>query len=103
MGARQRRAASSRRNQPSPPEAPSLAQRPRPAAGQPVLEVQGLRKQFGGLVAVNDITFTVRAGEIMGLIDPNGAGKSTTFNLVSGRAARHARRVRFLGESIAGL
>ena len=49
-----------------------------------VLDVRAVRKEFGGLVAVNDVSFQVRAGEILGLIGPNGAGKSTTFNLVTG-------------------
>ncbi len=95
--------AGSRRGRAAPAEAPALARRARPAAGQAVLEVSGLRKQFGGLVAVNDISFTVRAGEIMGLIGPNGAGKSTTFNLVSGVAPATRGDVRFLGEAISGL
>jgi branched-chain amino acid transport system permease protein len=55
-----------------------------------VLEVRDARKEFGGLVAVNDVSFQVRAGEILGLIGPNGAGKSTTFNLVTG--VLHATR-----------
>jgi branched-chain amino acid transport system permease protein len=91
------------RGREAPPEAPALAQRLRPEAGQTVLEVRGLRKQFGGLVAVNDISFTVRAGEIMGLIGPNGAGKSTTFNLVSGVLPATRGEVLFLGERIDGL
>ena len=49
-----------------------------------LLDVRGARKQFGGLVAVNDLSFEIRAGEILGLIGPNGAGKSTTFSLISG-------------------
>jgi len=92
-----------RRNAPSPPSAPKLAQRPRPQAGQVVLEVESIRKQFGGLVAVNDISFTVRAGEIVGLIGPNGAGKSTTFNLISGVLPATRGQVRFDGERIDGL
>ena len=48
------------------------------------LEVRGLVKRFGGLVAVNDIGFDVRAGEILGLIGPNGSGKSTVMKLVMG-------------------
>ena len=83
----------SRRNL-APAPAPALPARQRPQSGQVVLEVDAIRKEFGGLVAVNDISFKVSSGEIMGLIGPNGAGKSTTFNLISGvcrsRAARSA-------------
>src|SRR5436190_20921643 len=60
--------------------APPLPTRDRPAHGAVVLDVRDARKEFGGLVAVNDVSFEVRAGEILGLIGPNGAGKSTTFN-----------------------
>jgi len=91
------------RKAPAPPPAPKLAQRPRPPAGQVVLEVENVRKEFGGLVAVNDISFTVRAGEIMGLIGPNGAGKSTTFNLISGVLPATRGQVRFDGARIDGL
>ncbi|MGN6581640.1 MAG: branched-chain amino acid ABC transporter ATP-binding protein/permease [Bordetella sp.] len=87
----------------APAQAPALPRRERPEAGQTVLEVDGLRKEFGGLVAVNNISFSMRAGEIMGLIGPNGAGKSTTFNLVSGVIPATRGEVRFLGESIGGL
>ena len=55
-----------------------------PEPGETVLTVSNLRKTFGGLVAVNDVSFTVKAGEIVGLIGPNGAGKSTSFNLITG-------------------
>ncbi|HCP79823.1 MAG TPA: metal-dependent hydrolase, partial [Pusillimonas sp.] len=64
---------STRRKAP-PPKAAQLPQRTRPEQGKLVLEVQGARKEFGGLVAVNDISFKLKAGEIMGLIGPNGAG-----------------------------
>src|SRR5690606_39084936 len=75
---------SDRRRMAPPPRAPALPQRARPEKGTLVLEVDAIRKEFGGLVAVNDISFSLKAGEIMGLIGPNGAGKSTTFNLITG-------------------
>ena len=78
----------------------SLPRRTLPLAGQEVLSVDRLRKTFGGLVAVNGIGFSVRAGEIVGLIGPNGAGKSTTFNLVTGVLPASAGEVRFLGLGI---
>ena len=84
------------------PEAAPLPMRARPAAGEVVLEVRAIRKEFGGLVAVNDISFKVRAGEIMGLIGPNGAGKSTTFNLVTGVLPITRGEVLFRGERIDG-
>ncbi len=65
-------------------DASLLAKSDRPLAGRPLLQVTQLRKEFGGLVAVNDISFSVAAGQIVGLIGPNGAGKSTTFNLITG-------------------
>src|SRR5690606_3084189 len=83
-----------------PPDAPPLPQRPRPQAHQPVLDVAGVRKEFGGLVAVNDISFKVRAGEIVGLIGPNGAGKSTTFNLITGVLPATSGTVTFMNERI---
>jgi len=57
---------------------------PRLAAGAPLLEVTGLTKTFGGLRAVDDVSFTVRAGTILGIIGPNGAGKTTLFNVMNG-------------------
>ena len=80
-----------------------LPARERPARGAALLEVRSVRKAFGGLVAVNDVSFDVRAGDIVGLIGPNGAGKSTTFNLVTGVLPLSAGEVRFRGERIDGL
>ncbi|WP_238121004.1 MULTISPECIES: branched-chain amino acid ABC transporter ATP-binding protein/permease [unclassified Xanthobacter] len=54
------------------------------APGDPLLVVEGLTRQFGGLIAVNEVSFTLNGAEILGLIGPNGAGKSTTFTLLAG-------------------
>ncbi|MBV6271387.1 branched-chain amino acid ABC transporter ATP-binding protein/permease [Alcaligenaceae bacterium CGII-47] len=79
-----------------------LPVRDRPPVGSLVLKVNQVRKEFGGLVAVNDISFELRAGEIMGLIGPNGAGKSTTFDLISGVTPLTAGTVQFMGQRIDG-
>jgi len=84
-------------------DASALPERPKPAPGTPLLEVRSARKAFGGLVAVNDVSFDVRAGEIVGLIGPNGAGKSTLFNLITGVLAKTAGTIRFAGEDITRL
>lgn len=83
-------------------EAAPLSERSKPARGELVLEVQDIRKEFGGLVAVNDIRFQIKAGHIVGLIGPNGAGKSTTFNLITGVLSLTSGSVRFRGETISG-
>jgi branched-chain amino acid transport system permease protein len=83
--------------------APPLPARDKPAPGEPLLQVQAVRKEFGGLVAVNDISFEIRAGDIVGLIGPNGAGKSTTFNLITGVLSLTSGQVRYRGEDIGGL
>ena len=80
-----------------------LAHRTLPDRGSPILTVTGAVKRFGGLVAVNDVSFDVKAGEIVGLIGPNGAGKSTMFNLLTCTLPMTAGQVRFLGQDIAGL
>ncbi len=67
------------------------------------LEVEGLRKEFGGITAVDDVTFDVEEGTLTGLIGPNGAGKSTTFNLITGMLDPTDGTVRFNGEEITGL
>ncbi|WP_306714678.1 branched-chain amino acid ABC transporter ATP-binding protein/permease [Burkholderia dolosa] len=86
-----------------PEQADPLPQRAKPTAGEPLLVVDNARKQFGGLVAVNDVSFDVKAGQIIGLIGPNGAGKSTTFNLVTGVLQPTAGTITFRGERIDGL
>jgi branched-chain amino acid transport system permease protein len=80
-----------------------LPTRSRPGQGDMVLEVSKIRKQFGGLVAVNDISFDIPAGKIVGLIGPNGAGKSTTFHLITGVLSKTSGQVMFRGEDITGL
>jgi len=67
------------------------------------LEVEGLRKTFGGITAVDDVSFGVEKGSLTGLIGPNGAGKSTTFNLITGMLDPDGGTVRFNGEDITGL
>ncbi|MTV35995.1 branched-chain amino acid ABC transporter ATP-binding protein/permease [Duganella radicis] len=79
----------------APDDAPVLVRRARHKAGTTVLEVDLARKMFGGLVAVNDMQFEVKAGEIVGLIGPNGAGKSTMFNLVTGLLPLTSGEIRF--------
>ena len=70
---------------------------------KPLLELKGLSKRFGGLVAVNDLSFDVHAGEVVGLLGPNGSGKTTAMNLVSGALPLTAGEVRFDGRTISGL
>ena len=84
-------------------DAAALPERARPPHGEVVLDVNAARKEFGGLVAVNDVSFQVRAGEILGLIGPNGAGKSTTFNLVTGVLPVTRGSVTLLGRRIDSL
>ena len=84
-------------------DALALPERARPPLGEVVLDVNAARKEFGGLVAVNDVSFQVRAGEILGLIGPNGAGKSTTFNLVTGVLPVTRGTVTLLGRRIDSL
>ncbi|HXO02257.1 MAG TPA: ATP-binding cassette domain-containing protein, partial [Stellaceae bacterium] len=62
-----------------------------------MLEVGGLYKRFGGFTAVNNVSFKVEEGEILGLIGPNGSGKSTIFNMLSGTLSPSAGSIRFHG------
>jgi branched-chain amino acid transport system ATP-binding protein len=71
--------------------------------GDLLLEVDGLRKEFGGLVAVNDVDLTISRGAIVSLIGPNGAGKTTFFNMITGVYKPTSGRVVFDGRDIAGL
>ncbi len=68
----------------------------------PLLELDGINKRFGGLRAVQNLSFQVREGEILGLIGPNGAGKTTVFNLVNGVHRPDGGRILFNGADITG-
>lgn len=68
-----------------------------------LLEVTDVRRAFGGLAAVDGVSFTVQPGQIKGIIGPNGAGKTTLFNLISGLLKPDAGRITFRGRSITGL
>lgn len=68
-----------------------------------LLEVRSLRKAFGGVIAVDDVSFTLARGELLAMIGPNGAGKSTCFNLINGQLAPDAGAVWLDGQDIAGM
>jgi branched-chain amino acid transport system permease protein len=91
---------------PPPPKPPAsrdkrrLEDRPRPIQGAPLLRARNLHKTFGGLIAVNDVSFVVESGRIIGLIGPNGAGKSTTFNLITGVLARSGGEIELDGRTL---
>ena len=69
----------------------------------PVLSVEGLSKSFGGIHAVQDVSFDVAVGELLALIGPNGAGKTTCFNMLMGQLPTTSGEVRLNGETITGL
>ena len=71
-------------------------------ADRPLLDVRNLARRFGGLKAVDDLSFQVRPNSIHGLIGPNGAGKTTTFNLISGFYAPTSGRILYAGRDVAG-
>jgi branched-chain amino acid transport system permease protein len=91
---------------PRPVRAPSAAEplprRARTEPGRILLEVRGATKRFGGLVAVDGVSFEIRAGEILGLIGPNGAGKSTLFDVLTGVQPLTAGEIRLEGRRIDG-
>jgi len=70
---------------------------------QVVLKVEGLSKSFGGIKAVDDISFSVAVGEMLALIGPNGAGKSTCFNMLMGQLKPSAGKIFFAGQNIVGM
>jgi branched-chain amino acid transport system ATP-binding protein/branched-chain amino acid transport system permease protein len=83
-----------------PADAPPLPLRAQPHPGTPLLKVEGAERRFGGLVAVDKVSFELRSGEILGLIGPNGAGKSTMFNLLTGILRCNRGSIVFLGKDI---
>jgi branched-chain amino acid transport system permease protein len=85
---------------PTPRDNQRLPDRPLPEPGTPLLQAQAARKAFGGLVAVNDVSFEVQSGRIIGLIGPNGAGKSTTFNLITGVLPLTSGQIQFEGHPL---
>jgi branched-chain amino acid transport system permease protein len=83
--------------------ATEMTRRAPPERGSEMLVVANLLRRFGGLLAVNDLSFELRAGEILGLIGPNGAGKSTSFNLITGALPPTSGAITFRGEKITGM
>src|SRR5690606_10218516 len=71
-------------------------------SGDVLLDVKGLTVKFGGLVAVDDVSFQVKRGQIVSLIGPNGAGKTTTLNLVTSFISRNAGKIMFDGNALVG-
>ena len=68
----------------------------------PVLDIKNATKQFGGLIALNDVSFQVEEGEIRGLIGPNGAGKSTLFKIIAGFYSPTKGNIVYQGQEIEG-
>src|SRR5476649_1937922 len=72
------------------------------STAQPLLSVKGLSKSYGGVQAVRDVSFALKAGEILALIGPNGAGKSTCFDMLNGQNTPDTGRINLLGQDTAG-
>jgi ABC-type branched-subunit amino acid transport system ATPase component len=88
----------------APVEASPLAARARPeVTGEPLLRIEAATKRFGALAAVNEVSFEVRPGEVLGLIGPNGAGKTTLLNLITGTAKPNSGKIVFLGDDVTPL
>jgi branched-chain amino acid transport system permease protein len=88
-----------KRERPQP--APPLPRRSQPTPGELLLKVDGAERRFGGLIAVNNVSFEVRSGEILAVIGPNGAGKSTMFNCLTGALRVNKGEIVFSGRPIA--
>ncbi|NJC70463.1 ABC transporter ATP-binding protein [Planosporangium thailandense] len=84
-------------------EASADARPDRPTAGAPLLEVDDVTLRFGGVVALDGVSFTIGEGEIFGLIGPNGAGKTTCFNAMTGIYRPTSGEIRFGGQRVTGL
>ena len=82
--------------------AEALPRRSMPTRGEVILEVKDVTRRFGGLVANNNMNFSMRAGEILALIGPNGAGKSTMFNQISGVDTPTSGEIVFTGKAVTG-
>jgi branched-chain amino acid transport system permease protein len=88
----------------APISAAPLAGRVMPVApAGPVLRIEGATKRFGALAAVNEVSFEINPGEVVGLIGPNGAGKTTLLNLITGVSKPDAGRIVFLGDDVTRL
>ncbi|MBZ0217699.1 MAG: ATP-binding cassette domain-containing protein, partial [Fimbriimonadaceae bacterium] len=68
-----------------------------------LLEVSGISKAFGGVVAANNVSFSVESGELVAIIGPNGASKSTTFNMVGGQLRPDSGQIRLKGQNIVSM
>jgi branched-chain amino acid transport system permease protein len=86
-----------------PADAAALTRRDKPQTGDLLLQVENLSRFFGGLTAVANLSFSIRAGEIVGAIGPNGAGKSTLFNLITGVLQPSEGEITFRGDRIGQL
>ena len=87
----------------SPDPWPGPLQASAEAPAPPLLKLEGVSMTFGGLRAVNDVSLSLRQGELVGLIGPNGAGKTTVFNMITGHYKPTRGRIWFAGQEITGL
>ena len=85
------------------PDPRDRTEAPAGGAGSPLLAVRGLSRAFGGVQAVDDVSFTLDRGRLLALIGPNGAGKTTCFNIINGQLAPDRGSIRFAGQELVGL